>query len=72
MTTGAVSRALKRVPKRVPRRVQVRVGRRTTLLALCLFCAASIAFGAKAWAEEPQRQPLHLKIVAAPFEPFAF
>lgn len=55
----------------VMKRIRGGAGRFPTPLALLLFCAA-VACGAGTWALRPQRQPLHLRVVASPYEPFAF
>ena len=39
---------------------------------LVLLASAALLWAAGAWALRPGRQPLHLKVVAAPYEPFVF
>ena len=48
--------------------VQGARGNRTRLL-LWVLTAAALAWGAGSWALKPARQPLHLKVVAAPTNP---
>lgn len=53
-------------------RVRNGSGRPAVPLLLLLSCLAALAFGAGIHAARPKRPPLHLKVVAAPYEPFAF